>query len=79
MHDLEIRDGAVLPGIVHFKREIRRLPRFDWFRQYVQVEVVLDRIRQSRDQRHSASGALAGTIGTDIRIHWANVDIACIL
>src|SRR5207253_7718263 len=67
------------PRIVNLERQVRRLTRFDRPRRHIQVQVILDGIRKPRDQRHAATRALAGTVGSNIRIHRTDVNITGIL
>ena len=79
MDDLEIRNRPVLPGIVNFECEILRLAHLHRFRRYVQMQMIFDRIGQTRHQRHSAARAGARIVRSDVRVHRTDINRAGIL
>ena len=74
MHDVELLDGIILPGIVHVELEENLLAGLRNSRRDSQVEMVFDGIGYCGNQFHSAPRAIAGSVGPDVAVHRAEID-----
>ena len=74
VNDIEFLDRVILPGVMNVECQANALRGFGDARIDSQIKMVFERIGHSRDQFHSATRAIAGTIGPDVSIHRTKVN-----